>query len=418
MRRLFWVGIALLSSVSVWARNRRAEQERREALRWLERSLAAQEAVETATGRGRLMFSAAMDPTEAVTQIRIDSIRYRRVPSDTVCGYWFAAEFVDRDAKNFRIIYNGEAEYAVEEGENVMEAMPAESAKHSLLFLNEWHDRIGMLRASLAMSDSAFRQHMKRRFNDVGRVWLDGDTVIDGRRCRVVRNEKCDTLPQFRVWFRRSELFAFDRRTALPVYQRSRLERRQRGKTTTDQLIEQRIDDFQLGVPLNDSVFRSPGLPLKKRVEPAEVGDSSFVAWNAGADVLGRWPGRIFSDSTLRGRFVAMDFSYKGCGFCQLALPVFDSVARSFAGNERVQFLMLDPVDKREAVVEYARTKGISYPVLSIDERLAAAFGLNGYPAFVILGPNGKVCFLLKGFPGRKRLAEILGSELKRLLAE
>lgn len=275
-----------------------------------------------------------------------------------------------------------------------------------------------LLRESLVLPDSVFRErYADRDWEDIGAFTVMADTVIDGRRCKLIRNIRSDTWPQSGVWFRNTELFALDAETALPVYRREHFEQIRNGKKTIDQVTVQRVDSFRIGVPISDSVFRLPELPIKMNIPLAVVTDTTELRWNGGRDVLGRWPEKVFSDSSMLGRIVAIDFSYKGCGYCQLALPVFDSLARAYGADARVQFLMIDPVDSPKVVAEYARGKGLKFPVLSVDERFAASFGVKSYPVFVILGPNGKQVFRLPGYPGsRERLTQILETELKKLL--
>lgn len=396
---------------------RKQDKTRREVLRWLDRSLAAQQEVGTVEARCSIDLGEALDPNTVATRLGMDLL-CRRVPEDTVCGFRFALRFdpEEEDEPAVRAVYDGEALYYVED-DSTMIVFPAKQANSSFFFFPEWYDRLHLFRESLVLSDSVFRDRYAGQGWDIGTLTIQADTVIDGRRCKLIRNIRTDTRPKLGVWFRRTEFFALDAETALPVYHRTHFERTQHGKKSTDQVTVERVDSFRTGVSIPDSEFRSPGLPVKTELPLAVVTDTTELRWNGGGDVLGRWPETVFSDSSMLGRVVMIDFSYKGCGFCQLALPVVDSLARVYGVDTRVQFLMIDPVDSPKTVTEYARDKGLTFPVLSVDERFAASFGVNGYPAFVILGPDGKQVFRLPGYPGsNSRLAEILGDELKKLL--
>lgn len=395
---------------------RKQDKARREILRWLDRSLAAQQDVGTADVRCSLWVSEVNDPAVISYSAGMD-VSCRTVPADTVCGFWFSMRLTDLDTGNeSRIVYNGDGLFHAP-GDSVMTVLPAAKASSVPLFFDEWHERLVLLRESLALPDSVFRERYADRGWDIGALTTMADTVIDGRRCRLIRNVLTDTRPQFGVWFRNTELFALDAQTALPVYRRTHFERTQRGNKTNDQVVVELVDSFRTGLPIPDSVFLSPGLPVKTEIPLAVVADTTYLRWNGGRDVLGRWPQSGYSDSTMRGLVVVIDFSYKGCGYCQLALPVFDSLAGVYAGDSRVQFLMVDPVDSPKVTEEYARAKGLTYPVLSVGEGFAASFGVSAYPVFVILGPDGKQAFRQQGYPGsRKRLAETLDIELKKLL--
>ena len=409
------LAVALLASLPATAA-REQDKARRELLQWLDRSLAAQQDVETADVRCSLWVSEVNQPA-VVSYSTGMNVLCRTVPADTVCGFWFSMRLTDFDTGNeSRIVYNGDDLFHAP-GDSVMTILPAAEASSVPLFFDEWHERLVLLRESLVMPDSLFRQRYPNEGWDIGTLTALPDTVIDGRRCKQIRNIQTDTRPQYGVWFRNTELFALDAATALPVYHRTHFERTQRGAKTNDQVVVERVESFRTGLSIPDSVFWSPGLPVKTEIPLATVTDTTRLRWDGGKDVLGRWPQTGYSDSTMLGQVVVIDFSYKGCGYCQLALPVFDSLARAYGSDSRVQFLMIDPVDSPKTIQEYARAKGVAFPVLSVGERFAASFGVNAYPVFVILGPDGTQKFRLGGYPGsRERLAGILADELKRLL--
>lgn len=388
---------------------------RREALRWLDRSLEAQRHVGTADVRCSLWISGVENPTVASYSVGMEVLS-RTVPDDTICGFWFSMRLTDCGTGNeSRIVYNGDGLFHAP-GDSVMTVFPAEDASTVPLFFTEWHERLKMLRESLVLPDSVFRKRYPEG-SDIGHVAAAGDTLIDGRACRLIRNTLNDADAVSDVRFRTTEVFALDTETGLPLFRRSHFVRTQRNKKTNDQVIVQKVEAFSTERPVADSVFRSPALPVRMKIPLAGVTDSTRIRWCGGKDILGRWPERTFSDSTMRGRFVVLDFSYKSCGFCQLTLPVIDSLARVYAGDSRVQFLMVDAVDSPKTAAEYAGSKNILFPVLSVNEHFAASFGINTYPVVVILGPDGKQVFRIKGYPGsRKKLADMLGNALQKLI--
>lgn len=389
----------------------------RELLQWLDRSLAAQRNAETLRARCSMSFGEVLDPAAVASEVRFD-VLCRREPQDTVTGLWFSmrVEPETADGQTVRAIYDGDALYYVE-NDSVMSVLPAADASQTLLFLPGWQKRLELFRESLLLPDSLFRERYADQGWDVGLVTGVSDTLIGGRRCKLIRNMQTGTRPEFGVWFRNTELFALDAETALPVWHRTHFERTQHSKKTNDQVVVERMETFLAGLPVPDSAFRSPGLPIKTGIPLEQVTDTTLLRWNGGKDVLGRWPRTEYSDSTLRGQVVVIDFSYKGCGYCQLAMPVFDSLARVYGSDSRVQFLLVDPVDPPKTIQDYARAKQLPFPVLDVDERFAASFGIDAYPVFVILGPDGKQRFRQEGYPGtRERLAGKLGAELEKLL--
>lgn len=99
--------------------------------------------------------------------------------------------------------------------------------------------------------------------------------------------------------------------------------------------------------------------------------------------------GNVHRLSDFRGKYVLMDFWSYGCGPCRMAIPELEEVAEMYKDSVAVVSLSLDN-DKmwREATDKYG-VKGNNLNECKGRSGIAAKFGINGIPLFVLLSPQG-----------------------------
>lgn len=105
--------------------------------------------------------------------------------------------------------------------------------------------------------------------------------------------------------------------------------------------------------------------------------------------------GRISLDQ-YKGKTVLVEFWISHCGFCIAAVPKLNAVADKFRdkGLEVVSINMYDPTD----AIEFFKQKNKpEYPILTDGQSIAVAYGVEGYPAIVLIDKNGKIVYSSSG---------------------
>ncbi|HET9943333.1 MAG TPA: redoxin family protein [Terriglobia bacterium] len=108
--------------------------------------------------------------------------------------------------------------------------------------------------------------------------------------------------------------------------------------------------------------------------------------------------GKVYSSEELKGKPVLLDFWASWCGPCIKSMPTMEKLYADYRSQGLV-VLAIDVGEKRETVEKFLTTKPMSYPVIMGDEAgIPSAYGVTGFPTFVMIGPDGKVAAHQLGF--------------------
>ena len=101
--------------------------------------------------------------------------------------------------------------------------------------------------------------------------------------------------------------------------------------------------------------------------------------------------GKAYSLDALKGKAVLLDFWASWCGPCVRSMPTLERLHEEYQAKGLV-ILGIDVGEKRETVEKFLKTKAVPYPVIMGDEAgIPAAYGVNVFPTFVMIGPDGKI---------------------------
>jgi thiol-disulfide isomerase/thioredoxin len=131
--------------------------------------------------------------------------------------------------------------------------------------------------------------------------------------------------------------------------------------------------------------------------------------------VVRRLDGSPLALDSLRGKITVLSFWATWCAPCRELEPLFNTVARTYAGNSDVAFFAVN-VDNDEAQVPafVAREKWDVQVIHS--DGLDAFVKANTLPAVVVLSPTGEVAYRTAGFP-RDGFADSLTAAIQTALA-
>jgi thiol-disulfide isomerase/thioredoxin len=103
-----------------------------------------------------------------------------------------------------------------------------------------------------------------------------------------------------------------------------------------------------------------------------------------------------------RGKVVVLDFWYRGCGWCMLAMPQVKEVAAHFAGRPVVVLGMSTDTPESKDADFVAQKMALPYPTLYAKD-IARAYGIQGFPTLLILDQTGAVKSIDVGYSSTLR---------------
>jgi len=102
--------------------------------------------------------------------------------------------------------------------------------------------------------------------------------------------------------------------------------------------------------------------------------------------------GQPVGEASLRGKVVLVNFWATWCGPCRVEMPLLEQMYQRH--RDRGFVLLGLSVDRagEQAVRDYVRSRGVTYPVAVVGAREEGAFGgVRGYPTSFLLGRDGVV---------------------------
>jgi thiol-disulfide isomerase/thioredoxin len=93
--------------------------------------------------------------------------------------------------------------------------------------------------------------------------------------------------------------------------------------------------------------------------------------------------------ASFKGKTVVIDFWATWCPPCEFQIPVLNAVYEAHRASGLVVLGVSVDVEGREVVAPYVEQHGVRYPILLGSEAVARAFGVPGFPALVVVAPDG-----------------------------
>jgi thiol-disulfide isomerase/thioredoxin len=100
--------------------------------------------------------------------------------------------------------------------------------------------------------------------------------------------------------------------------------------------------------------------------------------------------GKTHSLSDFKGNVVVLDFWYRGCGWCILAMPQIEAVAEHYANRPVTVIGMCTNNPDSGDGLFVAKKMGLTYPVYNAKE-IATSYHIQGFPTTVIIDQTGAI---------------------------
>lgn len=110
--------------------------------------------------------------------------------------------------------------------------------------------------------------------------------------------------------------------------------------------------------------------------------------------------GKTVELSDYKGKLVLIDFFYKSCYPCMLALPALQELHEKYK-DQGLEVIGIDPYDTKEEddIDKFLAKRGISYTVLLDGKKdVAKDYRVSGYPTMYLIDKSGKIILSQVGY--------------------
>lgn len=120
--------------------------------------------------------------------------------------------------------------------------------------------------------------------------------------------------------------------------------------------------------------------------------------------------GNTVALSALRGQVVVIDFWATWCPPCEFQIPILNEVYAAERDSGVAILGVSVDTEGPDVVRAYIEKHGATYPILLGSEKLARQFGAPGFPALILVGPEGGIEQIHVGLIEAPELREAIAS--------
>ena len=118
--------------------------------------------------------------------------------------------------------------------------------------------------------------------------------------------------------------------------------------------------------------------------------------------------GETFSNASIKGKVVLLEFWTSWCGYCKEEAPLVEKISHEFTDKDLL-VLAINVGESKKTVKkyldQYPRTCRI---VLTEDTNLAAMYAATAYPIYVVIDREGNIAGTQRGAGGEDALRSLL----------
>lgn len=107
----------------------------------------------------------------------------------------------------------------------------------------------------------------------------------------------------------------------------------------------------------------------------------------------------LINPSKLKGNVILLEFWFKNCGGCVMAIPSLNKIKSKFEKDNfkiyGVEFIENYPIDNLK---KYITDQNILYPTLYKGKAIASNYGIRSAPTFMIIDKNGTIIHIKSGY--------------------
>jgi thiol-disulfide isomerase/thioredoxin len=110
-----------------------------------------------------------------------------------------------------------------------------------------------------------------------------------------------------------------------------------------------------------------------------------------------------------KGKLVLLEFWITHCGFCIAAVPKLNSIHQNYR-DKGVEVISINMYDPAATIESFNKKHKAEYMILTGGESIAGSYGVESYPAIVLIDRSGKVVYSTSGLFEKELEAAIVAN--------
>jgi len=117
--------------------------------------------------------------------------------------------------------------------------------------------------------------------------------------------------------------------------------------------------------------------------------------------------GDSLSLSSLKGKYVLIDFWFIGCGACTQSIPVLNELYDSY-DNNKLEVIGINSYSKdQEAIQRYCSSNEMKFKNVWMGDLITDAYRVKGAPIFFLIDPEGTIVYSQVGHDEKKLISNV-----------
>ena len=347
------------------------------------------------------------------TSLQIYKCYFKRLENDTIYPSAFHYQSFSENEYIGDVLYTGDdfVSYSKKDstGEIMSKKLWAEKIKaysHNYTFYSLFVNK----KSQLLPQDSAFLDN-KNIFELRGEETINNILCYHIKRSIIPENDSTEMMKTLRIevnyWINKQDYIPIQYSIAMDLTMNN---------DTMYQFEKNRLIKYELNDLNNESEIKLSSIPSfvdladYKPYKAPELLPNDTIAPNWSLVSL---KDKTVNLSDLKGKLVLIDFFYKSCYPCMLALPALQDLHERYSSKGLV-VIGIDPYDTKEKddIDNFLTNRGVSYTVLLGGKDVAKEYHVSGYPTMFLIDKNGKIIFSQVGY------REDIEEELEKVIKE
>jgi peroxiredoxin len=236
----------------------------------------------------------------------------------------------------------------------------------------------------------------KTTLNFIGKESIDGSICYHVQLNKIPENDSLDEIRTFRIeqhyWISEADSIPLQYSIAYDMVMNN------------DSMYQYELvtlNKYELNNVVDEEIFKLSSLPDYIRVkdyvpyEEPEIlaNESKAPNWE-----LYSLKDEKVSLKDLEGKLVLIDFFYKSCYYCMLALPGLEDLNQKYK-DRGLRIIGINPFDEKDkGIVPFLEKRGVTYTVLLGGKEAAKEYHVSGYPTLYLIDKTGKIIHSQVGF--------------------